>query len=134
MRLKGYAMDNQLMCGAINCGAITLFQEATDYRGPERRDHRRYPRTLGISVEPIDPRENTLAPPFPALTREVSRSGLSFLSSKRADAEMVGIKLQDDRTRVVVCRVCNCECVSNEFGTGGTYLTSVEFLYERQLA
>jgi hypothetical protein len=124
-------MDHQLMCGAISCGAITLFQEATDYTGPERREHKRYPRSLGIAVQPMDPRQSNLEQEFLAMTREVSRSGLSFVSSQRVASELVAISLQDDPTRVVICRVCEL----NEFqGDPGddVYLTSVEFLYERQ--
>jgi len=125
-------MDDQLMCGGISCGAITLFQEATDYRGPERREHRRYPRSIAVNVQPSDPRQNGFARPFVAVTREVSRSGLSYISSTKADFERIAISLKDDASRMVVCRVCECNLVQNS-ESEKTYLTSVEFLYERHV-
>lgn len=124
-------MDHEFMCGAISCGAITLFQEATDYTGPERRVHKRYPRAIGIKVQPLDPRQDQFGPQFSAVTREVSRSGLSYLSPNTADSELVALSLRDDATRLVVCRVCECNSFPGDQGEN-TYLTSVEFLYERQ--
>ena len=120
------------MGGAISCGTTSLFQPLTNYDGPERRKHKRMPMTVGIKVQPLDPRQPSIEAPFSAVTRDISRGGLAYISSRKADFEIVSISLADSPNRMVICRVCACNLIQGT-GTENVYLTSVEFLYERQL-
>jgi len=122
-------MDDQFTSGAISFGATTLFQEVLEHTGPERRKEQRHPRTINITVRPLDRHDNPLSQ-FAAVTRDVSRGGLSFVSFKQTNSESVAISLEDDDSRMAFCRVCRCQEFRGEDGEQA-YLTSVEFLYER---
>ena len=122
-----------LQARAATTGGASLFVLPTDLnrrRGKERRRHKRIPKSIGILIEPLDEDQLTTDRAFFAITRDISKGGLGFLSSEYADYEMVLISREDDPTRAVVCRVCDCCLVhKNEFEE--VYLTCVEFLYER---
>lgn len=123
-------MDDPFMCGVISCGATTLFQDVAEYIGPERREHRRVPVTVPITVQPLDARQREAAPPFNAITRDVSTGGLCYISSHRANYEMVAIWRENDPSRLVVCRVCKSNLIQST-DPELAYLVSVEFLYEK---
>ncbi|QDT11813.1 hypothetical protein [Planctomycetes bacterium K23_9] len=117
---------------AASTAGSTLFLKASrrKYRGAERRRDRRVPKSVGIVVQPLSPLQSELGREFFAITRDVSRGGLAFLSPRKADYEMAVLSLEDDMTRLVVSRICNCNLIhANELEE--VYLTSVEFLYER---
>ncbi len=125
-------MDDPFLCGGISCGATTLFEDVAEYIGPERREHKRACRSVGITVQPLDARQKETAPPFSASTRDVSCGGLSYISSHRANYEMVAIWREHDPSKLVVCRVCKSNFIE---GTepDQSYLISVEFLYEKHV-
>ena len=123
-------MDDPFVCGVISCGATTLFQDVAEYTGPERREHKRAAASVGITVQPLDARQREAAPPFDAVTRDVSTGGLSFINSHRANYEMVAIWRNNDPSRLVVCRVCKSNVIPG-LDPELSYLVSVEFLYEK---
>ena len=123
-------MDDQFSSGVICFGTTTLFQDVLDHTGPERRKEQRHPRTINIMVQPMDAREIHTAPHFAAVTRDISRGGLSFISFQRTNSDTVAISLQDDDSRKAICCVCSCREILGDEGEKA-FLTGVEFLYER---
>ena len=113
-------------------GGAPLFLNATSksYQGPERRKHKRTPRTFGIIVEPLDLDDETTDRSIFAITRDISEGGLSFFSPFEADYEMALISLEEATSRGVVSRVCSSTLI-HESQLESVYLTCVEFLYER---
>ncbi len=117
---------------AASTAGSSLFLKAaqSSYQGPERRRERRIPKSIGIIVQPLTAMQTEAGEEFFAITRDVSRGGLAFLSPRRCDFELVVLSLQHDRSRMVVGRICNCNLIhASEHEE--VYLTSVEFLYER---
>ncbi|MGB7344090.1 MAG: hypothetical protein WBD20_07745 [Pirellulaceae bacterium] len=116
---------------ASTAGSSVFFKASQRrFRGPERRRDRRIPKSVGILVQPLGLDQLSLGDEFFAITRDVSRGGLAFLSPQKANFEMAILALKDEPSRLVISRVCNCSLIhANELEQ--VYLTSVEFLYER---
>lgn len=88
------------------------------------------PRSVGITVMPIDAQEQQQTDEFFAITRDLSRSGLSFVSPLESFFEFACISLKDQPGREVICRVCYSNLIVKS-EREDVYLTGVEFLYER---
>jgi c-di-GMP-binding flagellar brake protein YcgR len=117
---------------AASTAGSSIFLKASrrKYRGVERRRDRRIPKSVGIMVQPLSLHQEHLGNEFFAITRDVSNGGLAFLSPFRAEYEMAVLSLEEDPSRMVISRVCNCNLIfANELEE--VYLTGVEFLYER---
>lgn len=106
----------------------SLVQSATEYTGPERRASRRIPRTLEISVQPLDFKLNEKGDAFFAITRDISQGGLAFLSSRKADFEKAVVSLNEGIGPGIVSRVCNTTLIHGS-GPEEVWLTNVEFLH-----
>ena len=123
-------MNNQSTYGAITCGTPSLFSSTIHYDGNERRRHKRVPRCLGIVVQPLNDQQSELSEPFFAITRDISRGGLSFVSSQKCTFELASISIENDPTKDVICAVrASNLIVASE--VEDVYLTCVEFIYER---
>ncbi|QEF96496.1 hypothetical protein Mal15_05240 [Stieleria maiorica] len=109
----------------------SLIQSTGGYRGPDRRASRRIPRTLEITVQPLDVQLNEWARPFFAITRDVSQGGLAYLSSQKADFEKAVVSLNDGIAPGIVCRICNTSLV-HSLGKEEVWLTNVQFLHVYQ--
>jgi hypothetical protein len=105
-----------------------LLAAAQGYRGVERRASPRVPKTLEISVQPLDDQMREAGPPFFAITRDISQGGLAFLSGRQLDCEKAVIALQDGIAPGVVCRICN-QSVLHGTGIEEVWLANVQFLY-----
>ena len=105
-----------------------LGQCAKDYEGPERRASRRVPRTLEITVQPLNDQMAASGEPFFAITRDISQGGLAYLSSRKADFDKAVIAINDGIAPGIVCRICNTSVI-HTVGLEEVCLTNVEFLY-----
>ena len=112
----------------IESGIDSLLESAHSYDGPERRASRRIPRTLEISVQPLDDQMVETGSPFFAITRDISQGGLAYLSSRRADFEKAVVSLNEGIAPGIVCRICN-NSVIHSSGLEEFSLTNVEFLF-----
>lgn len=116
---------------AITCGSTNMFSSyQSSYEKDDRRRNKRVPRSIGITVDPIDAEEQPQGEAFFAITRDLSRKGLSFVSPVEAPFEYACITLQDQPGREVICRVCYSNLIVKS-EREDVYLTGVEFLYER---
>lgn len=106
----------------------SLLQSVDSYDGPERRASRRIPRTLEISVQPLDDKMAESGQAFFAITRDISQGGLAYLSSRRADFEKAVISVNDGIAPGIVCRICNSSVI-HSCGLEEFSLTNVEFLH-----
>lgn len=111
--------DDQIHC---------LIPSAGGYTGPERRASRRIPRTLEISVQPMDLQMKESGRPFFAITRDISQGGLAFLSSQKSDFEKAVVSLNDGVAPGIVCRICHSSLVHSS-GSEEVWLTNVEYLH-----
>lgn len=113
---------------ALGLDADPLVQSAGSYSGMERRARRRTPRSLEISVQPLDDQMVESGEPFFAITRDISQGGLSYLSSHAMDFERAVVALNDSIAPGIVCRICNSSVIHSS-GIEKFCLTNVEFLY-----
>lgn len=112
-----------------NDTAVESLLDATQqYHGPERRASRRVPRTLEISVQPLNDKLAEIGQPFFAITRDISQGGLAYLSSRRADFDKAVVAINDGIAPGIVCRICN-SAVIHSSGMEEFCLTNVEFLH-----
>ncbi|QDV88241.1 PilZ domain-containing protein [Planctomycetes bacterium TBK1r] len=105
-----------------------LIPSADGYTGPERRASRRIPRTLEISVQPMDLQMKETGRSFFAITRDISQGGLAFLSSQKSDFEKAVVSLNDGVAPGIVCRICHSSLVHSS-GPEEVWLTNVEYLH-----
>lgn len=105
-----------------------LVQSAGNYKGPERRSRSRIPRSLEISVQPLDDQMIESGDPFFAITRDISQGGLAYLSSHAATFSRAIVSLNDGIAPGIVCRICNSSVIHSG-GTENICLTNVEFLF-----
>ena len=108
--------------------AHCLIPSASAYIGPERRASRRIPRTLEISVQPMDLQMKEAGRSFFAITRDISQGGLAFLSSQKSDFEKAVVSLNDGIAPGIVCRICHSSLVHSS-GPEEVWLTNVEYLH-----
>ena len=130
-------MHTHSMRAASTDANVSLFAVSKqDYRGKDRRRHKRVPRSVGITVELLDSDQLLESDPhetkqsFFAITRDIGLGGLAFLSPVKVTADLVMLAVDEDPFRGVVSRVCGC-CLIHQNEIEKVYLTSVEFLYER---
>lgn len=109
-------------------GTTPLVQAGTTYEGPERRSSPRIPKSLEISVQPLDEKLAECGQPFFAITRDISQGGLAYLSSRKAGCEKAVISLNNGIAPGIVCRICN-DSVLHCTGMESVWLTNVEFLH-----
>lgn len=124
--MSGQVADERELSDAQQIGNIV--DSATDFQGPERRASRRIPRTLEISVQPLDEQLEEAGRPFFAITRDISQGGLSFLSSQRATFKKAVVSINDGIAPGIVCRICNSSVIHSS-GSDDVCLTNVEFLF-----
>jgi hypothetical protein len=108
--------------------ASPLVRAGTGYHGPERRSNPRIPKSLEISVQPLDEKLVERGQPFFAITRDISQGGLAYLSSREAGCERALIKLNDGIGPAIVCRICN-DSLLHCAGLDKVWLTNVQFLH-----
>ena len=108
-----------------------LVQSASGFRGPDRRVAPRIPRTLEISVQPLDVQLVEVGTPFFAITRDISQGGLAYLSSRKADFEKAVVALNEGIGPGIVCRICNTSIIHRS-GRDEVWLTNVQFLHLHQ--
>lgn len=108
------------------------FNSAVEHRYLERRQSIRVPKSLGISVQPLDKDMRPCEAGFFAITQDISRHGVGYLSPSKADFEMAIIALKDSPERSVLCRICNSTLI-RETDQEAVYLTNVEFLCEKYM-
>ncbi|MCA9138231.1 MAG: PilZ domain-containing protein [Planctomycetales bacterium] len=113
---------------SIDPGVESLLHSADSYDGPERRASRRIPRTLEISVQPLDDKMIESGAPFFAITRDISQGGLAYLSSRRADFDKAVISVNQGIAPGIVCRICNSSVI-HSCGLEEFCLTNVQFLH-----
>jgi c-di-GMP-binding flagellar brake protein YcgR len=117
---------------AASTAGSSVFLKASrrNYRGVERRRDRRVPKSVGILVQPLSQDQVSQGDEFFAITRDISKGGLAFLSPRQATFDMAVLSLEEEPSRMVISRICNSSLIfANELEE--VYLTSVEFLYER---
>ncbi|MDV6029089.1 MAG: PilZ domain-containing protein [Phycisphaera sp. RhM] len=105
-----------------------LILSSDGYTGHERRASRRVPRTLEISVQPMDVQMKETGRSFFAITRDISQGGLAFLSSQKSDFEKAVVSLNDGVAPGIVCRICHSSLVHSS-GPEEVWLTNVEYLH-----
>ncbi|QDV47149.1 hypothetical protein Enr13x_70580 [Stieleria neptunia] len=105
-----------------------LIPSASGYVGPERRASRRVPRTLEISVQPMDLQMKESGRSFFAITRDISQGGLAFLSSQKSDFEKAVVSLNEGIAPGIVCRICHSSMIHSS-GPEEVWLTNVEYLH-----
>ena len=111
--------------------ADPLVQSTKEYGGRERRASRRIPRSLEITVQPLDDQMIEYGEPFFAITRDISQGGLAYLSSRQADFEKAVVAINDGIAPGIVCRICNSSVIHTS-GMEKFCLTNVEFLFVHQ--
>ena len=124
-------MRTNYLRAATTTDNFTLFPVSrSNFRGKDRRRHKRIPRSIGITVQPLDVEHMECAHSFFAITRDISVGGLAYMSPNVTESELVMLTLESDPSRGVVSRVCGSSLIhANEYER--VFLTSVEFLFER---
>lgn len=113
----------------------SLLQIASLYRATDRRRGGRYEISLGIRIQPLDGDLVETGDDFCGITREISRRGMSFVSTFPGNFKMATISLQNSDlensdSASIVCRVCSTTLIhSNTLEK--VYLTNLEFMRER---
>ncbi len=102
-----------------------LVHDKTFYRGSERRRCPRYPLTVSVSVIPFDEHFRPMGVQFSAVTRNISASGVSFISQTRCEAKYLSLLLVNSATDFleVVVRVARYRMVGPMYEYAGPFVT-----------
>lgn len=123
----------------------SLLQIASLYRGKDRRRGGRYEISLGIRIQPLDGDLVNSGDEFCGITREISRGGMSFVSSYPGNFKFATVSLQnggfqrgdfqngepqESDSATIVCRVCSTTLIHSN-SMEKVFLTNLEFMRER---
>ena len=103
----------------------TLLREmTTPYRMDNRRAHKRIPRSISLTVQPLDMDFQPDGEPFWALSRDISLRGLAFVNSEPVAHEFVRIGLLEyDAT--IIAKVRHSTPIGVDYPL---FLVGVEFV------
>lgn len=90
----------------------------------QKRHHKRTPRTLSISVQPLDDDFQPDGEPFWLVTRDISLKGIGMISSDPIEHQFVRIGLMDEST-TVIGQVRHNSSIGHKHPL---YLVGIEFL------
>ncbi|MEL7498235.1 MAG: PilZ domain-containing protein [Planctomycetota bacterium] len=104
-----------------------LSAKPTDF--DSRRKHQRVPRSISISVEPVDADFQSQGEPFWVVSRDISRRGIGLISYDPIRHEFVRIGLLNENISVIG-QVRHNTAIGHRYPL---YLVGVEFLNEMEI-
>jgi hypothetical protein len=66
-----------------------------NYRGEEKRSKPRRQVTAPLIVQPLNEKSQPLGEPFRALTRDISTEGIGFLHTRKVDAPLAALEIEN---------------------------------------
>ncbi len=105
-----------------------LADEIEYYDGSERRTEARRRVVVPVMVMPVDDNFERTGNAFQAVTRDVSTSGISLLSTQDIDAEYLAVFLKtlSGRELIVVIHVCRHDYIGVYYDIAGTFVHTLK--------
>ncbi|MCH7725532.1 MAG: hypothetical protein IH991_03470 [Planctomycetes bacterium] len=105
-----------------------LADEIEYYDGSERRTEARRRVVVPVMVMPVDDNFERTGDAFQAVTRDVSTSGISLLSTQDIDAEYLAVFLKtlSGRELIVVIHVCRHDYIGVYYDIAGTFVHTLK--------
>ena len=104
-----------------------LADEIEYFDGSERRTEARRRVVVPVMVMPVDDNFERTGDAFQAVTRDVSTSGISLLSTQDTDAEYLAVFLKtlSGRELIVVIHVCRHNYIGVYYDIAGTFVNTL---------
>lgn len=102
---------------------------AHSYAGAERRMKQRYLIAVPVTVQPLDRRLKPVGDPFPAVTRDISPTGIGVVHVEPLKPQLLalGMEIADEQVNLVV-EVLWCRGIGPFFYSGGDFIKRLKRL------
>jgi hypothetical protein len=103
-----------------------------NYHGEEKRSKPRIQVTVPLIVLPLNEATEPIGEPFRALSRDISTDGIGFLHTRRIEARLAAIEIENpqaasDSKMQVLVEICRCHPIhSTLYEIGGKFVMRLD--------
>ena len=106
---------------------LSLDRDQAEYTGVERRSEPRRNLVRPVWVQPLSESHEAIEKGFSAVSRDISKSGLSFVHKQPVESSLLGVVVMGEATTLhVIAQVERCEPLGPFYDVGCSLVMRVE--------